>query len=86
MLYFSACRIQNKENEFVVQLEIGRYDIVGVTESWLKEGHSWELNIKGYTLYQKDRQEGIDGGVALWIRDGESGDIGQRVLNLCVWN
>ncbi|XP_059821148.1 uncharacterized protein LOC132391675 isoform X2 [Hypanus sabinus] len=40
------------------QLQIGKYDIVAITETWLKDACLWELNIQGYTVFRKDRQDG----------------------------
>ena len=64
VLYMNAQSIRSKVDELEAQLEVGRYDIVGITETWLQEDRAWELNIQGYTSYRKDRQVGRGGGVS----------------------
>ena len=53
VLFLNAQSIRSKVDEFEAQLEVGRYDIVGITETWLQEGRAWELNIQGYTSYSQ---------------------------------
>jgi len=36
VLYLNAQSFQNNINELVVQIEIGGYNVVGVTEMWLQ--------------------------------------------------
>ncbi|XP_078410452.1 uncharacterized protein LOC144687812 [Cetorhinus maximus] len=69
VLYLNARSIRNKVNELVAQIKIGRYDVVGITVTWLQGDQEWELNIQGYTSYRKDRQVGRGGGVALLVRN-----------------
>ncbi|XP_072124465.1 TOM1-like protein 2 isoform X2 [Mobula birostris] len=38
------------------RLQIGRYDIVAITETWLKDVCLGELNVQGYTVYRKERK------------------------------
>ena len=43
-------------------------DLMGITETWFK-GTS-VVEIKGYSLYRKDRNDGIvGGGVALYVNE-----------------
>ena len=59
VLYLNARSIRNKVNELVAHIEIGWYDVVGITETWLQGEQGWELkNLQGYTSYRKDRQVG----------------------------
>ena len=48
-----------------------KYDIVGISETWANDNISdSELNIPGYSLYRKDRNNKFKsngGGVALYI-------------------
>lgn len=53
----------------MAHLEIGSYDVVGITEMWLQEDQNWELNHQGYTSNRNDRQVGRGNGVALLARD-----------------
>ena len=69
VLYPNACNIQNKVNELVAHIEIGRYDVVGITETWLQGDQGWDLNSQGYVSDRKDRQLGKGGGVALLVRN-----------------
>ena len=45
------------------KVEIGRYNVVGITEMWLQGDQGWDLNIQGYVSYRKDRQMGKGGGL-----------------------
>ncbi|XP_059845547.1 uncharacterized protein LOC132404945 [Hypanus sabinus] len=83
VLYMNARSIRNKVDELEAQLEIGKYNVVGITETWLQADRAWEMNIQGYTSYRKERLTGRGGGVALLLRndiqslargDIESGD------------
>ena len=69
LLYLNECSIQNKVNELVALIEIGRYNVVGITEMWPQGDQGWDLNIQGYVSYWKDRQMGKGGGVALLVRN-----------------
>ena len=45
-------------------------DVVAVTETWLKEGQDWQLNIPGYKCFRRDRggtKRG--GGVAVLVKE-----------------
>jgi len=42
------------------QIIANEYDLVAITETWLHGGRDWELNIQGYQIIRKDRQEGKD--------------------------
>ena len=69
VLNLNAHSIRNKVNELVAHIEIGQYDVVGITKTWLQGDQGWDLNIQGYVSYRKDRQMGKGGGVALLVRD-----------------
>eukprot|EP00061_Rhincodon_typus_P010237 g34375.t1 len=60
---------RKKVNELVVHIEIDRYDVMGIMVTWLQGDQDWELTIQGNTPYQKDRQMGRGGGVALLVRN-----------------
>ena len=38
--------IRNKVDELEAQLEIGKYDAVGITEKWLPANRDWGMNIQ----------------------------------------
>ena len=58
VLYLNARSIRNKVNELMAQIIVNDYDLVAITETWLKDGHDWELNIQGYQTIRKDRVDG----------------------------
>lgn len=64
VLYLHAHCMQNKVGELTMWLEIGRSDFVDITELWLNENQSWELNIQRYTSYRKERLVSRWGGLA----------------------
>ena len=68
-LCVDARSIRNKVDELNVQIVINEYDIVGITETWLQGDQGWELNIQGYSIFRRDRQERKGGGVALLVRE-----------------
>ena len=46
------------------------WDIIAITETWLREGQDWQINVPEYRCYRKDRTgDKRDGGVALLIRE-----------------
>ena len=71
-IYFNARSIVNKLSELELCISEENPDILGLTESWLKEDIlDSELSFKGYTLFRKDRKDSIKtkgGGVVLYIR------------------
>ena len=81
-LYLNARSIRNKVDELVVQISTKGCDLVAITETWLQGGDDWELNIQGFQVIRKDRQEGKGGGVARLIKDATrvivSDDIGSK--------
>eukprot|EP00061_Rhincodon_typus_P000009 g10035.t1 len=56
-LYLNARSIRNKVDELTGQIITNEYDLVAITETWLQDGHDWELSIQGYQTIRKDRQE-----------------------------
>ena len=68
-LYLNARSIRNKVDELVEQIDTNGHDLVAITEMWLQGDRDWELNVQGYQVFRKDRQEGKGGGVALLIKD-----------------
>ena len=58
---------KQEELETVVQLD--RYDLIAITETWWDESHNQNIGIDGYELFRRDRQRRKGGGVALYIRE-----------------
>ena len=63
----------NKRDELYMHILGHKYDIVGLSETWANDNISdSELNIPGYSLYRKDRNNKFKskgGGVALYINE-----------------
>ena len=54
-------------NDIMISEEL---EVVAVTESWLKEGQDWQLNVPGYKCFRRDRGGSLrGGGVALLVED-----------------
>src|SRR5207247_8379211 len=70
-VYFNARSIVNKHKELEMYVLEEKFDIVGITETWLHSGISdSEMSIEGYTLLRNDRTDAEKlrgGGVALYI-------------------
>jgi hypothetical protein len=67
-MYLNATSLDNKLDEFKAILETNRPDIVAVSETWFKS--TSVVNVRGYTIYRKDRMDGRrGGGVCLYISD-----------------
>jgi len=45
------------------------WDVIAITETWLREGQDWQLNVPGYRCYRKDRTGKRGEGVAFLIRE-----------------
>eukprot|EP00061_Rhincodon_typus_P010724 g35237.t1 len=52
-----ACSIIKKTGEFQVQIDMWKY-VVAKTDTCVKEGYDWVLNIPDYKVYRKDRKGG----------------------------
>ena len=61
-----------KLDELSVLLCNNCVDIAVLTETWLHEGITDDLiDITGYCLHRRDRQDGrVGGGVAVYVRQG----------------
>lgn len=65
---------RNKLHQFHNAINLGNYDIIAVTETWLNSSVlDSKLVPPGYTVYRRDREDVIGGkvggGVALFIKD-----------------
>ena len=56
-LYTNACSIGNKQEKLETVVQLGKYDLIAITETWWDELHDW-VRATGFS-------EGIDraGGV-----------------------
>ena len=69
----NARSIVNKHKELEMYALEQKFDIIGITETWLNNSISDnEMSIAGYTLHRNDRKE-VDkhrgGGVALYVHN-----------------
>ena len=55
-LYTSARSMGNKQEERETIMELGKYDLIAITEIWWDESHNWNLLIEDYRLFRRDRQ------------------------------
>ena len=49
-------------------VQLGKYDLIAITETQWDESHDWNTPIEDYRLFRRDRQSRRGGGVALYVR------------------
>ena len=67
---FNARSVVGKTDELGALMFVRQLDVVAVTETWLREGQDWQLNVPGYKCFRCDRggmKRG--GGVALLVKE-----------------
>ena len=74
---WNARSIKNKMVE--VKQKIGEYDIMGITETWLKKKEG--VKIKEYNIFRKDREDMRGGGLCFLVRK----DIQVRIRDDVKW-
>ena len=57
----------SKMNEFLIQNECKKYDIICMTETWFTDISI--VHIEGYTLFRRDRLTDAHGGVCIYIKN-----------------
>ena len=69
--YTNAQSINNKLSEFELNIDTFRPKIIGITESWCREGGTLEgaISLPEYEMFRDDREIGRGGGVLLYIHD-----------------
>ena len=67
-LYTNVHSMGNKQEELETMAQLGKYDLIAITETWWDESHAWNTLIEDYRLFRRDRQGRRDGRVALEIR------------------
>ena len=67
--YTNAQSINNKLNEFKLNVDTLKPKIIGITESWCSEEGTLEgaITLSDYEIFRDDREEGRGGGVLLYI-------------------
>ena len=72
-IYFNARSVVNKLSELELYLKEETPEIVGISETWLKEDIlDREITFEGYRLFRKDRKDVAKtrgGGVAMYVKD-----------------
>ena len=88
-IYFYERSIVNKLDDLQLYIDKKKADIIGITETWLKEEISdVELNIIDYTIFRHDRLNKTGGGVILLIKKDIKVNIRDDLLQECeecVW-
>ena len=70
ILYFNARSIANKISSLTITLKENKYDVVLISETWLKTEHlsSSILNATDYTMFRCDRIGKIGGGTTIIVK------------------
>ena len=55
-LYTNAHSMGNKQEELEAVVQLGKYDLIAIMETWWDESHNWNLLIEDYRLVRRDRQ------------------------------
>ena len=66
-LYTKVCSMGNKQEELETMVQLGKYYLIAITETWWDESHDWNTLIEDYRLFRRDRQGRKGGGVALYV-------------------
>ena len=79
-MYLNATSLENKFDQFKVLVDTYRPQIIAVSETWFKIISV--MNLNGYNLYRRDRNDGRRGsGVCLYIdRTIKSLELSDAVL------
>ena len=81
-MYLNATSLENKLDEFKVVVSTYRPKIIAVSETWFKSISN--VNMNGYNVYRRDRNDGRrGGGVCLYIDQSiESFELSDARFNL----
>lgn len=58
----------NRQDELETCMQSQSFDLIGMTETWWDSSCDWNVGIKGYTLFKRDRPERPGGGGVLCVR------------------
>ena len=67
--YTNAQSMGDKQNELELLIHEGKYDLIGITETWWDDSHDWNIAIVGYNSFKKNRRNRKGGGVALYVKN-----------------
>ena len=65
---YCAHSMGNKQEEIKTVVQLRKYDLIAITETWWDKSHNWNTVIEGYRLFRRDRQGRRGGGVPLYVR------------------
>ena len=87
--YTNTNSLVGKMDEVRQRITGGKYDIVGITETWAHQGITdAELHIDGYLMFRKDRH-GRGGGVLLYVNEelnaGLNGELTSNAFQESIW-
>lgn len=51
-------------------VQLDKYHLIVITETWWDGSHYWNTGIEGYKIFRRDKQERRGGDVALCVREG----------------
>ena len=68
-IYNNARSMGNKQDELELLIHEGKYDLIGITETWWDDSHDWNTAIEGYNLFKRNRSNRKGGGVALYVKN-----------------
>ena len=81
-VYFNARSIVNKIDELQLLIEAEHPDVIGISETWLKDNIlNNELIVNDYNIYKHDKLNKIGGGVLLLVRKGIKTIIRKNLTN-----
>ena len=58
----------NKQEELETVVQLGKYDLIAITEIWWDKSDNWNTLIEDYRLFRRDRQGRRGGGIAPYVR------------------
>lgn len=59
------------------------FDVLGLTESWIKKEESFRFIIPGYRIHVQERGNKLGGGATLYVKDSLNCEIEDVVTNEC---
>ena len=65
--YTNATSLNNKFNDLLLEIDSRKPQIIMICETWWTEAST--TNIKGYTLFRRDRIGKRGGGVCIYVND-----------------
>ena len=70
LLYFNARSLANKFDIFKALLKTQNYDIIFISETWLKSWHATSsiIDTSNFTMYRTDRNDKRGGGVGIVVK------------------